>query len=347
MLTIELLFFISLFLIGVFFATVKTGSYFYYIFSLLIFTTYSFVVRNSGFDADIGNYNQYLEMKSFSIYYLKEPIYWLGSRFIYKYSDSPIFVFMLYDFLFFVIILAVTRKLGLPKYFPYAVVVFFPSVLGMQNVFRQFIASGFLLLFLSYVMIGAGYAKKLMVLLLAVLSHNVAALFFPLIFIKPQARKLSALFVLSGLAILILLPVAAGTKSHSNTGDLPPYLYLVILVMLVALYLCVLKFRVLLFSPKYTAYLWIMLYTLALVLMAMFVTGEAQAKRLGMLSMLLTLVPLISVIDLRFKNKLLVRIIFLMVLAAPTLIFGNARILLLTNEQTLAIEAASRAQSGH
>lgn len=347
MITYEFLFFISLIFFGVIFATVKVGDTFYYLFSLAIFTAYSFIVRDAGFDADIGNYKQYLEIKSFSIYYLKEPFYWLGSRFIYEYSDSAMLVFILYDFLFFVIILAVTHKLGLPKYFPYAVIVFFPSVLGMQNVFRQFIASGFLLLFLSYVMTGAGYVKKGLVLLFAILTHNVAALFFPLIFIKPHTRKLPAFFVLSGLAILILLPFAAGTKSHSNTGDLPPYLYFIILAMLVSLYLCVLKLRVSLFSPQYTGYLWIMLYTLALVLLAMFVTGEAQAKRLGMLSMLLTLVPLTNVIDLRFKNKLLVRIIFLLVLAAPTLIFGNARVLLLTNEQTLAIEAAARAESGH
>lgn len=344
MLTIELLFFLSLIFSGVLFATVKIADSFYYLFSIAIFTVYSFVVRDAGFDADVGNYKEYLEIKSFSIYYLKEPVYWLGSRFIYEYTNSALLVFMLYDFLFFMLLLVATNKLGLPKYFPYAVIVFFPSVLGMQNVLRQFIASGFLLLFLSYVMTGAGYRKKFLALLLAILTHNVSALFFPLIFIKPHTRKLSAFFVLSALAILVLLPFAAGTKSHSTTGELSPYLYLVILLMLTLLYLFVLKLRVSLFSPQFTGYLWIMLYTFVLVLLAMFVTGEAQAKRLGMISMLLTLVPLMKVIDLRFKNKLLVRVVFLLVLAAPTLIFGNARILLLTSEQTLAVEAAARAE---
>ena len=83
-----------------------------------------------------------------------------------------------------------------------------------------------------------------------------------------------------------------------------------------------------------------------LVFTAMFVTGEAQTKRLGMLSMLLMLIPLVKVIDYRFKQKLLVRVLFLVILAMPTLVFNNARSLLFTNEESLAVEAAARSRHG-
>lgn len=345
MLTVELFFFLSLFFFGLIFTTVKIKDSMYYSLTIIIFVVYSFVVRNAGFDADIGNYKQYLEIKSFSIYYLKEPFYWLGSRLIYEFTDSPLLVFMTYDFVFFILLLHVTHKMKLPRYFPYAVLLFFPSVLGMQNVFRQFIAGGFLFLFFSLVMNGSSYFKRFVALFFAIISHNVAALFFPFIFAKRDSRNIPWLFTLSALGIFMLLPFAAGTKSNSVTGELPPYLYLVIIFSLVSLYLLVLYFRFKSFPPEYFIYFLMMLYMLTLVSLAMFVTGEAQTKRLGMLSMLLMLIPLVKVIDYRFKQKLLTRAIFLIVLAMPTLAFNNARSLLFTNEQSLAVEALSRSQS--
>jgi hypothetical protein len=240
---------------------------------------------------------------------------------IYKYSDSALLVFVLYDIVFFVVILEVTRKLELPKYFPYAVIIFFPSVLGMQNVFRQFISSGFLLLFLSYVMVDAGYLKKGFFILLAFLTHNVAALFLPFFFLKSYKRNPPVLFFLSALMIIILLPLVAGTKSDSVTGELPPYLYSLILSIVIFMYLCVLKFRLKLFSTEYACYYWIMLYSFLLVFLAMFILGEAQAKRIGLLSMVIVLIPLAKIIELRFKNKILVRIIFLFVLGFQLFLF--------------------------
>lgn len=344
--TPELFMFICLILAGVFFATTSFSKTFYYSFSMALFFLYSLVVRNAGFDADIGNYKDYLEINSFSIYYLKEPVYWLGSRFIYEVTGSPFAVFIFYDVIFFGLILYVTYKAELPRYFPYAVLLFFPSVLGMQNVFRQFIASGFLLLFFCYVITGASFMKKFFAIIFAIATHNVSALFFPFIFIRKDSRKVPILFFLSASAILFLLPFAAGTKSNSITGELPPYLYLIMLSALVILYLIVLSLRFKPFPPEFFIYFLIMIYMVTLVFTAMFVTGEAQTKRLGMLSMLLMLIPLVKVIDYRFKQKLLVRVLFLVILAMPTLVFNNARSLLFTNEESLAVEAAARSRHG-
>jgi hypothetical protein len=345
-LTAELFFYLALVFLGCMFSIVKFSSFFYYFFSMIAFASFSIVVRRAGFDADIGNYKEYLEINSFSIYYLKEPFYWLGSRFIYEVTNSPFAVFVFYDLIFFSLILYVTYKAKLPRYFPYATLLFFPSVLGMQNVFRQFIASGFLLLFFCYVITGASFMKKFFAIIFAIATHNVSALFFPFIFIRKDSRKVPILFFLSASAILFLLPLAAGTKSNSITGELPPYLYLIMLSALVILYLIVLSLRFKPFPPEFFIYFLIMIYMMTLVFTAMFVTGEAQTKRLGMLSMLLMLIPLVKVIDYRFKQKLLVRVLFLVILAMPTLVFNNARSLLFTNEESLAVEAAARSRHG-
>lgn len=300
----------------------KTVLYFFAFFNFFIF---SLIVRNSGFDADIKNYEQALNVKSFSIYYLKEPLYWLGSRVIFELSESPIIVFVFYDFIFFTMLFCASIKLKLPVYFPFIALLFFPSVLGMQNVLRQFIASGFLLMFVAFVFSGSKFRLKLLALIFAALAHNSALLFAPIIFLRKSGAQWKKLFFFSAVAVIALLPVAASTKSSSNTGDLPPYLYFIIFTALIFIYLLILRFNFKAKRKVFREYFWMLMYLWGLIFMAMLVMGGAQSKRLGMLSLLLSLIPLITLIEFRFKQRVLIRLLFVIVLVLPTVMFNNSK----------------------
>jgi|GEM_PF-1789805 len=343
--TVELLAYFLIFFVGIVFCVTRVNDTLYNIGSLILFVLFSIVVRNAGFDADIGNYAEFLKINSFSIYYVREAVYWLGSRAIYGYTNSEFIVFITYDLLFFSLLLIVRSKLDLPKYFPYLVILFFPTVMGMQNVFRQFIASGFLLLLLAQVITLQRMPLKLLTLILAGLSHNVSFIFLPLIFMNSKSRKLSPLFLASAISILILLPIVAASKSDSITGEVPAYVYTLLFSLMILSYLFIFHFNFKDRSPIFTQFLYFLLFCYILTIEAMFVLGAAQSKRLGMLSLVLCLIPLIMSLEARFKQKILVRCLFLILLTSPTLLFKNALSLLQTSEQSLKIESSARSQT--
>lgn len=343
--TPELAFYFLILIIGVYACVTQINDSLYNVASLSLFMCFSLIVRNAGFDADIGNYAEYMKVKSFSIYYMKEALYWLGSRFIYEVSGSEYLVFVVYDFLFFTLLLFVRSILGLPKYFPYLVVLFFPSVMGMQNVFRQFIASGFLLLFFAQTIASKKVLLRILTFLLAGLSHNVAFLFLPVLFLKSGSRKLSLLFLASSISILALLPIAAGSKSNSVTGEVPAYMFVVLFSLIILGYLAIFNFKFKNKPPIFTQFLYFLFYCYVLIIEGAVVLGAAQSKRLGMISLVLCLIPLVMSIEARFKQKILVRLLFLIVLTSPTVLFKNAFSLLQTTEETLNVEAIARSQS--
>lgn len=344
--TLELYFYLLILLFGAYACVAKIKETFYNVGTLFLFVCLSFVVRDAGFDVDIGNYAEYLKIDSFSIYYIKEAVYWLGSRFIYVITDSEFMVFITYDLLFFSLILFVRSELNLPKYFPYLVILFFPTVMGMQNVYRQFIASGFLLLFFSQVVISRKMTIKLVTLVLAGLSHNVAFLFLPVMFLNTRSKKVPVLFVVSIIPILLLLPVAAGTKSNSSTGEVPAYMFFMVFSLLILTYLAVFHFKLKSRPPIFTQFFYFLLFCYLLIIEATVILGSAQSKRVGMIALVMCLIPLVMAIEVRFKQKMMIRFLFLILLAAPTVLFKNAFSLLQTTEETLRVEAAARIQ-GH
>ncbi|MFT6734264.1 MAG: hypothetical protein ACJAS9_002459 [Polaribacter sp.] len=343
--TFELLFYFIILFVGLIVCITRVNDTFYNIGSLTLFVFFSLIVRSAGFDADIGNYAEYLKINSFSIYYIKEGVYWLGSRVIYDFTDSEIIVFITYDIVFFSLLLVVRSRLALPKYFPYLVILFFPTVMGMQNVFRQFIASGFLLLFFAQVMTSQKMLIKVLTFILAGFSHNVAFLFLPILFLKSKSRKVSLLFLGSSISILVLLPIAAASKSNSVTGEVPAYMFVVLFSLMVLGYLAVFNFKFKNRPPVFTQFFYLLLFCYALIIEASAVLGSAQSKRLGMMSLIVCLIPLVMSIEVRFKQNILVRLLFLIMLTAPTLLFQNAFSLLQTTEESLKVEAVARSQS--
>jgi len=322
--TAEFFFYLILIFFTVMFSCVKINRYLYIVISLTIFSAYSLAVRLSGFDIDMIVYADSLKYDSLSIYYLKEPVYWFSSRYLYQLVNNDALVFFIYDMLSFIILLVAQAKLGMPRFFALAVIVFFPSVLGLQNVYRQYLSIIIFLLAMGYAYDNKNKSSYL-TFLIAGLTHNVAFVFFPLLLVIKKAPNWQ--FYLSTIVILAFLPIALSTKSSSESGELSPQIYIFVQLVLFGCYILITKghFN----KEKVNWFLWNVFFLLLLFISVVF-TGGTQSKRVGMLCFVLSLIPLIKMIDIRFKNVLFVRVVFILLLAAPTFIFKNALLMLNT-----------------
>lgn len=329
--TYEFYYYIFLVIIGFLFCILKISSFNYYVISFMLFLILSIIVRFSGFDSDIANYVRYLSYDSLSFYYYKEPFYWLGSRYIYRFIGMPELVFIFYDILFVLILLYITKVQSLPKYFPYLLLLFFPILMGMQNVYRQFIACGFLLLFLSSILNSSSFSIRFVSLLLAGLSHNAAFLFAPMIFLDFQSKDLSKKFLISSVSVLIVLPFLAFSKSNSETGDLPSHIYIIFVFLIFLFHNLLTNFFLKINKNVHIQFSFMFFFFFSLVTLSVFFLGGAQSKRLSLIVLTLSLIPLVLIVESCFKDKLLSRILFFLILILPIFLFNNARHLLFTS----------------
>jgi hypothetical protein len=325
--TLEVYYFIFLVFLGAIFCFVNVNERVYNVISISVFVGWSFVVRYSGFDIDMETYADALTSTSLSLYYLKEPVYWISSRYVFELLGSKEGVFVFFDSVTFLMLLYVRRQWGLPKYFPYLWLCFFPSVMGMQNVYRQYISYHFLLLLVYYCAFSKGVFLRSFVGLLAGFTHNVAFLFAPLLFYFNLKSRVSMRFVSLSLLVLLALPLALSFKSSSSTGVLGAEFYLFVMFFLMMFYLFLNSYVL---NGEFAKYFYMQVYFFILTSSSIILMGSAQSKRVGMFCLLISLVPMVVAIDAKCKNKRLMRMVFLLVAVSPTFLFYSSFSLLLS-----------------
>ncbi|HAS6064096.1 TPA: hypothetical protein I7135_18210 [Vibrio vulnificus] len=311
----ELLSYIQFAFIGYFISVSIRNKHCSNILLLASFFIYSSVSRYSGFDVDILEYSYAMHSDKMTIYYLKEPVFWLGSRFFFSVFQSEEAVFILYDMFCFFMVLKSLELVKQPKYIAVFMFIFFPSVMGLQNVYRQFIAVSFLLS--SILLCNSKPKSSWLMFCFAVLSQNSAAIFLPLLLHFKSKKYLS---YISSIFVLALLPIAIGTKSTSDTGTLGPEVYIIALS-----FLFVFSFLLVYFSreKRYYFILFPYAYLFLLVTEAMLLMGTGQSKRVGMMSLLLYLLVFVGLIE-KIKNiKHGFRFVLFFVCVLPTFIFSS------------------------
>ncbi len=326
--TSELLYYLLIYTIGILFSiTYIQYDLRSFLFYLLIVTIFSIITRYSGFDKDMINYADRLSSTSLSFYYLREPFIWLLSRGLFRLLGSAETTFILFDIFSFILIYKSMKNFNFPFYTIFIFILFFTSILGLNNIYRQYMAFCFILYFLSLCYRGTNIVFSGIVFIFAVLSHNVAALFAPVFFVYYKGSKRKLFFFISSAVILLLLPVAAATKSDAETGRVSIKLYLFIQILFF-LFFTFNKLR----NFDKVSKLWSLAicYMIALTLVADLFMGSAQSKRIGMLSLSICLIPLIDVIESKYKPTIFARILALTILTAPTLLFYSSRSFLLT-----------------
>jgi len=138
------------YIIGIFyfvFASINSKSNFYVAVILI------FAYRFSTFKEDF--LSSYVPFLSYDVnevlsnpYYLRELIYWLGSNILFRILDNEVAVFMLIDLSLLLLIKKALFRNNLPSLIILCYVMIFPYILGSQNVYRQFIATSLIVIFI-------------------------------------------------------------------------------------------------------------------------------------------------------------------------------------------------------
>ena len=92
---------------------IKSSKLFFFIWFIVYFIL-AFIVR-SKFDSDINNYANSMDYTSIASHRIKEPIVWLGHRYIYALFKDAFTVFMIYDLIFGILLFKALKNFNLPK----------------------------------------------------------------------------------------------------------------------------------------------------------------------------------------------------------------------------------------
>ncbi|WP_180116459.1 EpsG family protein [Acinetobacter sp. YH12140] len=288
-----------------------------YSFFFLVFIGYSYLSRTDEPKNDTLAYDNFMQLPLsyyYDFYYLREPIYWFSSKFLYDYFENTIPVYIFIDLLSIALFLYALYKSKYQTYFLYIFTVFFVSVLGFQNVYRQYLATFFIIASL-FLLADRKHIWKLVTLGFGVLTHNVAALFFPMLLASKKINSIWKMLI-ALLPLAIALRFLSGSKSNTETGETDPILYVIVFLLTMILFMALNKLR---FTGKYLKYFYYYIYSAILIAISLPLFGQAQVKRVAMICLLISLFILYETIENKFKDYQLIvmRIIFVLLSVAP------------------------------
>jgi hypothetical protein len=283
----------------------------------------SLVIRGAGFDSDIKTYALSMSSNSFSLYYLREPIVWLGQRLLFNVFYSEVVVFVFFDFIVLLFTYYALKNFKVPQYSYFALLSFFPFILGMQNVYRQWVAVVFVLLSLSFVY--KSTSKRYISFLLAGLSHNVSGLFLSAFFLV--SKRSFERFL--GLVFLIMTPLiiifSAETKSQTSSGRNLVLAYIVLMIVISVFMIISSRLKIRIYERKSYIVLGCSIFSTVATGMILSSTGS---ERTAMFSLVLLYPHLINFFEWHFKQKILFRFGVIVCGFFPLLFFGTSEFIL-------------------
>lgn len=245
--------------------------------------------RMAGLDGDFRNYVANLFSFNLDFHYTREPYIWLGTRPVFWLTRSPEWTFLIFDMIAGVMTYIAFKAMSAPKYALYSFACFFPFILGQQNVLRQWHAA--ILVLLALALFRAGRRSYPWPLLISPLAHNVAVIFWPVVFAGSQ-KLLHRLAFYFGLGMVpVALIMGKDTKSGTATGANLSMAYISVLAMFLILYCLLSKLK--LKGRKITDAK--LLFAAVLITFASyFVISSAGSERVGMFSLML-IYPILAV----------------------------------------------------
>lgn len=295
-------------------------------FWISVYISLALVVR-ANFDADINTYASEMSHSSLTLYYLKEPFFWLGQRFLFNLLQDPFFVFLITDLLVGFLLFRALINFELPQYAFFSILIFFPFVLGMQNVYRQWVATIIFLYGFSLSWSRSGNVKSYAAFLLSIMSHNVAAIFGPLFFVR-NAKVVGKLgWYISFLVAIVGVWIGADTKSSADTGADLALFY----VFLISIFILIIPIVDRGFIRKIRNVEYNMVVFLFLISSVSFIfLSSAGSERVSMFCLLVVYPILVQLLESRFKNKFPMRALLSLLGFIPMLLFSVSKFILST-----------------
>ncbi len=294
-------------------------------FAFLYFTLTFFLslIIRSKYDFDIINYSVEMEKINFELYYLREPILWYFQSFLYLIVNSSFVVFLISDFILYLIIYKIFIAFKLPQYSFLSFILFFPSILGFQNIYRQYAANIFFLYIFS-LQLDNKIKRNNLFFILPFLTHNITAIFYPII-LRNKSLILDKFILLFLLFIPLIIYFGVSTKSDVISGNNSNYLY-ILFFLLTNFFLYLMNiFKYKIFNLKINFLFFFVNY---LLLISFFILSFSGFERLCLFIMKILFPFLVTSIQLRIEEKFFFRIIFVIFGFFPIL-FSDTRSILI------------------
>lgn len=295
--------------------------------SVLVFM---FIVRNAGFDLDLIVYAKEMRSSSIDFYYLREFIFWLGSRLVYYLFQDAFLSFLFMDLIWIITILKIGNRMdsfkkeNLNNALLVVLMTSFPFVFGYENIYRQFYATIFALL--SYSLVDKKHYKSIFLFIIAFFMHNIVAILIPIFIVKKLYKfnltsRVQIAIITSSLFVASL-GILESLKSVEKTGLQMGLFYLIIFLILLVVGLIVFKKNIYVLFEKVPSVFFIVIMMSGLV----FLDADMIAERIGMMFIAFVIYDLYkytSEIEDR-GTRSLVRLSLMLLFTLPTLFFESS-----------------------
>jgi len=323
--------YIILLLLAAFSILLESKLFYNWVFIPFVFV-FMFIVRNAGFDSDIITYAGQFTSTGLDFYYLREFVFWLGSRLIYYlcFQDELLsFIFM--DFLWIIVMLRVGNRMlnydkqNLNNALLVVLVTSFPFFLGYENIYRQLFATIFSLF--AYSLVERKHYMSIFLFIVAFFMHNIVVLLLPLFILKKCYKfDFSSRIQLSLICTLIFISTfsfLATLKSSEQTGVDLGVFYMLIFICSFVLALIYFKQNIYVLFDKIPS----LFFTSLIMIGLFFLNIDMVSERLGMMFICFLMYDLYkysSEIQSRSIRSLF-RLGLLLVFSLPTLFFESSK----------------------
>lgn len=288
------------------------------------------IVRFSGFDTDIVTYTNQMNASSLDLYYLREFVFWFGSRLAYYIVQDEVFAMLLMDLVWIIAIIKAGNRLSdykkekLNNGLLVVLMTSFPFVFGYENVYRQFYATIFAIL--SYSLVDKSSYKSIFLFIVAFFMHNIIALLVPIFIVKRlynfDLKSRVQIAIITSLLFVSSLGILESLKSVEKSGIQMGLFYLVIFIILLVIGLIVFKKNIYVLFEKVPSLFFIVIMMTGLV----FLDADMIAERIGML-----LISFVTYDLYKFTSEIenrgirsLVRWCLMLMFTIPTLFFESS-----------------------
>ena len=321
---------------------------FFFIFWLIIAVSLSFIIRSTigegGIQTDIEGYVISMQQNTVDhTYFLREFIFWFGSRYLYNIFGDPSSVFVILDIIFYLFLykgISLNKEIFTSniktediRYIFFGVLLFFPFVLGMHNVYRQVMATAIFMTTIGYFS-NIQFKNSFFSFLLAFFIHNSVILFIGSIFIfsKKNIYKIFA-FVSTFFGLIvssIVINLTSGwfrrITSEISVGENIAYLYIGVLFSII---IAIIFFERFSKEKKFNSLIYFFSILFVIYSYSAFTLTSLAAERVVLYVFALMFPFLAFYCEDRFNPKIMIRLIFSHLSIAPLFILYNSTIDLL------------------
>jgi len=293
-------------------------------------------------DSDISMYMRIMQLDEIPILYYREFIFFFGIKYLYDLIGNATIVLVVVDFIFYVLLfcsISLIRKAFFLKvksfnsyYIYFGILLFFPIVLGMQTSLRQ-VLSTIIAMNTFYYIVNRKYLKGYIIFIISFFVHNSAIYFLPILIFtmrKPLAKTLSVIMLF--LIVWINLNLTTVTNEfllRALTTNVEHWkLTFAYILSLLSILLLLGVFEVFSRKVRKTYFFWtsLMLIIIYFSSVSAFTSGTSQRVVFIVFSYLFPVLALY--IDLIFKEKKIMRFIFLNTSIMPLIVIHNSTITL-------------------